>query len=49
MRSKTGPGDGGQERRCVAEESVKTTLEGPADAVDDLAGSTPRTLQDVTS
>lgn len=48
LRSKTGPGVGGKERRCVAEESVKTTLESPTDTADDLAGSIPGTLQDVT-
>lgn len=48
LRSKTGPGVGGKERRCVAAESVKTTLERPTDTADDLAGSTPGTLQDVT-
>lgn len=33
----------------MAEESVKTSLKGPTDAADDLAGSTPGTLEDVTS
>lgn len=46
--SKAGPGVGGKERRSVAEDSAKTTLERLTDAVDDLAGSTPGTLQDVT-
>lgn len=47
--SKTGPGVGRKERWCVAEESVKTSLKGPTDAADDLAGSTPGTLEDVAS
>lgn len=47
--SKTGPGVGGKERRCVSEVCVKTPLKRPADAVDDLAGSTPGTLKDVTN
>lgn len=33
----------------MAEDSAKTTLERLTDAVDDLAGSTLGTLQDVTS
>lgn len=47
--SKTGPGVGRKECWCVAEESVKTSLKCPTDAADDLAGSTPGTLEDVTS
>lgn len=47
--SKTGPSVGRKECWCVAEESVKTSLKCPTDAADDLAGSTPGTLEDVTS
>lgn len=49
LRSKTGPGVGRKECWCVAEQSVKTSLKGPTDAADDLAGSTPGTLEDVAS
>lgn len=33
----------------MAEESVKTSLKCPTDAADNLPGSSPGTLEDVTS
>lgn len=38
----------GEERRRVVEKLSETILEGLTNAVDYLAGTTPRTLQDVT-
>lgn len=42
------PGISGHERWRVAEKLAETSLKGLTDAVDNLAGSTLGTLQDVT-
>lgn len=46
--NKREPGAGGEQRWCLAEELVKTPVESLSDAVDNLSGFTPGTLQDVT-